>query len=430
MSSRFYTTVKLGPKREKTPEGFLVCHDVPIARIGTMDYLASELPGAPITPNAHGMFTVERDESEVFRPETIASLNGKPFTNGHPAEDVLPHNWKSLSEGVVLNPRQGTDGLLFADILITHDSAIRDVESGLVTEVSAGYDADYEEIEPGRGRQTNIIFNHVARVPQGRCGTRCSIGDQEMPAPKKRNWRDRVLTAFKAKDEEALHEELDRAESEMSDDDKKDVHVHVHTSPYSTPKSPEDQRTEDGDEPAADQPKDANARISALEQGHREILAQVSKILAHISEQEGPEEEEVSEEEEEHRQKTTDSVLIQDTIARAEILVPGISIPTIDTKAGPQKTRDMLCGFRKKTLRVAYATKDGRELLSPLLRGRTIDSLPCAASSVLFDTASEILKAQNNGRGPGLVRHTTDGARAETLADINRRNQDFWADKR
>ena len=408
-----------------------MCHDVPVARIGTMDYLATELPGAPITPNAHGMFTVERDESEVFRPETIASLNGKPFTNGHPTEDVLPHNWKQLSEGIVLNPRQGTDGLLFADIMITHDGAIRDVESGLVTEVSAGYDADYEEIEPGRGRQTNIIFNHVARVPQGRCGTRCSIGDQEMPALKKRNWRDRILTAFKAKDEEALHEELDNAESEMLDDDKRDVHVHVHTSPGSTPKSPEDQRTEDEDEPAADQPKDANARISALEQGQKEILAQVSKILAHISEQEGSEEEEEgSEEEEESRQKTTDSALIQNTIARAEILVPGISIPTIDTKAGSQKTRDTLCGFRKKTLRVAYATRDGRELIDPLLRGRTIDSLPCAASTVLFDTASEILKAQNNGRGPGLARRTTDGTKTETIADINKRNQDFWADKR
>jgi hypothetical protein len=396
-----------------------------------MDYLATELPGAPITPNAHGMFTVERDESEVFRPETIASLNGKPFTNGHPTEDVLPHNWKSLSEGVVMNPRQGTDGLLFADIMITHDGAIRDVESGLVTEVSAGYDADYEEIEPGRGRQTNIIFNHVARVPQGRCGTRCSIGDQEMPALKKRNWRDRILTAFKAKDEEALHEELDNAENEMSNDDKRDVHVHVHTSPGSTPKSPEDQRTEDEDEPAADQPKDANTRISALEQGQKEILAQVSRILAHISEQEGSEEEEEgSEEEEESRQKTTDSALIQDTIARAEILVPGISIPTIDTKAGSQKTRDTLCSLRKKTLRVAYATKDGQALIDPLLRGRTIDSMPCAASTVLFDTASEILKAQNNGRGPGLARRTTDGVKVETLADINKRNQDFWADKR
>lgn len=430
MSSRFYTTAQLGPKREKTPEGYLVCYDVPVARIGTMDYLAKELPGAPITPDSYGKFTVERDESEVFRPQTIASLNGKSFTNGHPAEDVLPHNWKDLSEGIVLNPRRGPDGLLFADILITHDGAIRDVESGLVTEVSAGYDADYEEIEPGRGRQFNIIFNHVARVPHGRCGTRCSIGDEKMAAPKKRTWRDRVITAFKAKDEEALHEELDNAEEEMSDgDDKRDVHVHVHTSPNSMKEEKKDERTEDDAE--MEQPKDADSRISALEQGHKELLAQVGKILALISEQEGSEEdEENTGEMAGNRQKTTDAAMVQDTIARAEMIVPGISIPTIDAMADPKKTRDTLCGLRKKTLRVAYATRDGRELIEPLLRGRTLDSLPCAASSFVFDTASEIVRARNNSQGPGTTGRAMDGQKTVTLADVNKQNADFWADKK
>ncbi len=83
------------------------------------------------------------------------------------------------------------DDILLADLLITDKAAIESVRAGL-REVSCGYDADYEQIEPGRGRQRNIIGNHVALVEKGRCGSRCAIGDKDMPtqAKKKTRWTD------------------------------------------------------------------------------------------------------------------------------------------------------------------------------------------------------------------------------------------------
>ena len=41
---RFYTTEDIGERRSVTPEGFLVCHDVPIARTGIQIYSSLEVP--------------------------------------------------------------------------------------------------------------------------------------------------------------------------------------------------------------------------------------------------------------------------------------------------------------------------------------------------------------------------------------------------
>jgi uncharacterized protein len=35
---KFYVTERIGPKPGFTPEGFLLCEEVPIARVGIMDY--------------------------------------------------------------------------------------------------------------------------------------------------------------------------------------------------------------------------------------------------------------------------------------------------------------------------------------------------------------------------------------------------------
>ena len=67
----------------KTPEGYLICYDVPINRTGTQMYTAGELglEGEPERP-----VTVYRLEEDVFSPAALASLEGKDITRGHPAE--------------------------------------------------------------------------------------------------------------------------------------------------------------------------------------------------------------------------------------------------------------------------------------------------------------------------------------------------------
>lgn len=177
-NARFYTTEQLGPKQSLTPEGFLLCEDVPLARPGEMIYGPDE---TPIDAGPDGITRITRTLEELFRPETLASFNGKPVTNEHPDEDVTPDNWKRYTVGVLLNVRPGigdNEGLMVGDLLITDPQTIQDIRSDK-REVSLGYDADYKKTADGEGTQANIIGNHVALVERGRCGPRCAIHDHE-----------------------------------------------------------------------------------------------------------------------------------------------------------------------------------------------------------------------------------------------------------
>ena len=69
---QYFATEQLGPKRRLTPEGFLLCEDVPIARIGMQLYAEGEVP---VPADIEGHVQVDRHPEDVFRPETIASAN-------------------------------------------------------------------------------------------------------------------------------------------------------------------------------------------------------------------------------------------------------------------------------------------------------------------------------------------------------------------
>ena len=176
--TEFYVTEPLGPQQAFTPEGFLVVQNVPLARTGKQLYSDKEIP---IKGDSQGKIIIDRDPEEVFRPATIASLQGKPITLDHPVDDVNPDNYNDLAVGHVLNPRRGTgvfDHLLIGDLLIHNKKAIEAIRNKLLREVSVGYRADYEETGDARGRQRNILCNHLALVRDGRCGPTCRIGDK------------------------------------------------------------------------------------------------------------------------------------------------------------------------------------------------------------------------------------------------------------
>jgi hypothetical protein len=160
-----------------TDEGYLICRDVPIARTGNQVYFEHEVP--PLQGDSGGRVHVSRDASEVFKPGSIATFEGKPVCDDHPMEPVGPANWNELSIGYVSNPRRGegtNDDLLFADLIFTSQRGIDAVQNGKRA-ISVGYNALYEQTAPGLGRQKDIHCNHVALVDEGRCGARCSIMD-------------------------------------------------------------------------------------------------------------------------------------------------------------------------------------------------------------------------------------------------------------
>ncbi|WP_103110739.1 DUF2213 domain-containing protein [Brevibacillus reuszeri] len=167
----------------ETPEGFLICHNVPIARTGWYEYLGKEI-GAEDKHDE--LVKVYRSPEEVFSPAAIASFEGKVLTDEHPNEPVTPINALRYTKGVIQNVRRGSgadDDLLLADLVVYEHNLIKEIQEGK-REVSCGYDCVYEAMEDGTYHQRQICGNHVAVVHSGRAGDRVAIQDSKSQNPK------------------------------------------------------------------------------------------------------------------------------------------------------------------------------------------------------------------------------------------------------
>lgn len=421
--SEIYTTGQLGRTREITPEGYLLCRDVPIARIGTLMYADDEVP---VTADNTGLIIIYRGEDVLFDPITIASAEGKPVTDDHPADWVTPDNWKELSKGFVKDVRRGEGGdsdYLVADILVTDKETIQKVLDGKV-EISLGYDADYTETSKGKGLQSNIRVNHIALVEKGRCGSRCSIGDSFMSAKKtqkKEPWYQNLLGLKRTVDQA-----LEEADKTVDSDD--------------------DDKTED-DEPDDDNGKTNDAAIN------REILKTLKTLDARLvrlekkktkdsddpekkteDDDDDPEnktkddgdltEPEKAEKLDESGTQTYTGDSLKEVISRAEILSPGYRMPTFDSA---NNGKDVL-NTKRSVLKAAYATEDGQKAIAPFVgQNPDFDKLPTFTIDAAFIGASELIKQQNNAKGVRSGISTRDfGRAAPTPAEINQRNREFW----
>jgi hypothetical protein len=201
----------------KTPEGFLVCHDVPINRIGTQKYYGWEL--GLTGDDSDRLFDVLRRPEVVFDSGVLASFEGKPITNEHPPDEhVTPDNIHAFECGHAQNVRKGTgpnEGCSIADLYITDSRLIEEVENGK-REISCGYNYNIAPNKNGTFEQISMCGNHIAVVDKGRAGSRIAIKDSE---PKKLNggkkmsdtkgnlWG-RVIKSF-AKDEDTTPDDLE-----------------------------------------------------------------------------------------------------------------------------------------------------------------------------------------------------------------------------
>lgn len=172
MAVAYYGTT-LSPNMDRTPEGFLICRNVPINRTGIQIYGAGELnlPGDPDKP-----VRVYRLAEDVFTPAALASFEGKDVTRGHPPEMLTAENQSGYSKGHLENVRREGDNTV-ADLVIKDPSLVSDVENGILREISCGYHCRFEPYQDGY-KQTGIRGNHVAVVPKGRAGETVSIQDQ------------------------------------------------------------------------------------------------------------------------------------------------------------------------------------------------------------------------------------------------------------
>lgn len=172
----------------KTPEGFLVCRSVVIARTGWQLYTVGDLPqeaarelGVDLSdPDAS--INLYRSPEDVFAPATIASFLGKPVCDDHPPEFVNPENFQEFTCGHIQNVRRGPEALesgewpLLADLFIQSEELIRKIESRSKRETSCGYDFSIERVGD-KICQIAILGNHVAVVKKGRAGAEARIND-------------------------------------------------------------------------------------------------------------------------------------------------------------------------------------------------------------------------------------------------------------
>lgn len=158
----------------ESPEGFLICHSVPICRTGKQQYLPRE-----IGERGDNLVDVYRKEDEVFKPAAMASFEGKPVTDDHPPKEVTPSNYGNYMKGTVQNVRRGKgedEDHVVCDLVIYDAGLISKIKHGK-REVSCGYDCKYIDNGDGTFHQADIIGNHVAVVDSGRAGKSVSIKD-------------------------------------------------------------------------------------------------------------------------------------------------------------------------------------------------------------------------------------------------------------
>ena len=169
-----YYGYTISPNQLETGDGFLICRNVPIARIGKQEYLGTEV-GKP----EEQMVTVIRPEEEVFSDAAIASFEGKPVTDDHPPVLLDADNAAAYAKGHVQNVRRGSGewkDYLVADIHVHDAGTIQEIRDGK-REISCGYRCEWEENPDGTMTQRNIRGNHVALVSSGRAGARAAIMD-------------------------------------------------------------------------------------------------------------------------------------------------------------------------------------------------------------------------------------------------------------
>jgi hypothetical protein len=537
--TNFYAPGEIGKTRRLTPEGFMVCEGVAIARTGEQRYHKSELP---LDADGAGEITVTRQEDEVFSEKTMASFEGKPVTVEHPNEFVTPESWKTHAVGTVQNVRRGTgieDGMLLADLLITDGEAIAYVNRRR-PELSCGYDAEYEQTAPGQATQHNIIGNHVALVDRGRAGSRCAIRDSETTdweklmrdakrdvsseprdqsgkwalAEKKANALSRTAKAASqsAKTEgdhrEAMrhhqaaataHDVAAQAHYEQSAKETSVIGKSIHKEKgfahemkrsghhdqiakhRKAAKGAKDSRSSTGDTSMKSRFADKFIRVMqafsakdavaldrelatedhSTEDSDTTIDARIQDALEWIdaqraaakdAEEAAAKKEEDCDMEEKKKAKdaqaakdsaaaleaaraardvgvlnTTDaSQVFKHVMARAEILFPGIQVPTGDSATA----KDAIPQLMLRTVKAAYATDTGKAVIDPFLLGEAIEAVTVDNVSGVFTGAAELMRQRNNQAGSNTKLSVKDfGSKTITPKTLEQMNRDFW-DKR
>lgn len=438
---KFYVQTKLSENISKTPEGFLLCRNVPLTHTGALRYTSGEHPFPDV-----GEVLIKRDPKELFSDSTMSSFEGKDITVQHPEDFVNPDNFQELTNGHMFNIRKSPDlidvegemvEVLMGDFLIKAAEAIQMVEDG-EREVSLGYDAVWELISKTEGRHSKIIGNHCAIVSAGRAGTKCAINDHK---------KENLLMDLKEKFAKFFGKTIDEAVKEKEDEESKkakDAEEAKKAKDAEEAKKAKDAEEEKAKKEKEDKAKESKDEEGSVEERLSKLEMMVEKLLDKLSESDESEEEsedgddeseevvadededeedesedEGSEDELESKEEKEDKkAKAGDTMSCAEILAPGI-----------EKSKDIM----SKALAKAYKTADGKKAIDKLTGGKGLKGITKDNEKTVFVAAAEMLKTKRVNDFASQRVTTIDsfpalkGSGQKSIDEINKQNAEFYS---
>lgn len=284
-----------------------------------------------------------------------------------------------------------------------------------------------------------------------------------MAALKKVSLIDRIRGAFRAKDEALLEEAL-----EMVGQDTQDPHHHitvnVNGAAVTDKKACDDDEEEkkEDKEDKEDKKDTSDAALKTIVDKLTGIETRLGAVETFVKDakmtkdddgdddeddkKKKTEDDDGDEEEKEDKKETKDSAMFvksaqtitrvraewQDTLSRAEILMPGIRLPTFDAALGVKKIEDSMCAFRRRAVIAAFETDRGREAIKPYAGSDkpNFKAMTCDAMKILFIASSDKAKASNmRGAPSGFGAQRASGGLAKTAAEINAINAAFYGKK-
>jgi len=262
---------------------------------------------------------------------------------------------------------------------------------------------------------------------------------------KKLSWLDRAKAAFHSKDEEGFNAAMEEAKTKDEGSPEGEQHIHVHMNSQGAVSEPAaGTQTDEENMPVKFTDADLEEHIAQNAAEHEAFSSRLAAIEKHlgIGETTSDDDEEIEEQLEseapvgtgDKARKSNDSVFMadsfKDTVALAEILAPGIRIPTFDRAANPKKTFKDVCGVRRQALDLAYAQPVTRSMIDDVMGGKPVDFkvMSCDAVRTVFKAVGSMKRASNNdaSRGKGSIDEQTKPAKKMTLRDMNKAADAKW----
>lgn len=276
-----------------------------------------------------------------------------------------------------------------------------------------------------------------------------------MAKKEKATFKDLLMRAFKAKDADEIEKIADEAAEELTKDEgadnSGDTHIHLHTGGELGNSKASQEGNTTVDEEAEAEKAAAKAKDDDLESRFASLEARLTALEAaagttgdadmNEETEDALEEEAPANAAKEEARKAKDSAFLvdsfQETVSLAEIIAPGIRIPTFDRSVRPAQSLRTICNLRSSALDLAYAQPVTRGMIEEVLAGKTFDTktMTCDAARNLFRSVALLKKAANNSNinsHSSFSATVNDGQQkrgVKSIADLNKANQAYYAGK-